>query len=645
MKIRFFISTISLIALTLTSIGQPIPVIQWQKTLGGTGNDNASQIEQTMDGGYIVAGFSASTDGDVTGNHGSADFWIVKLDNLGNIQWQKSLGGLIQDAATSIQQTADGGYVIAGYSNSNDGDVSGHHGAVAQFMDYWIVKIDATGNIQWQKNLGGTGSDNANQIEQTKDGGYIIAGSTSSTDGDVTGYHLSSETYYTDYWIVKLDSLGNLKWQKTLGGSGNDAATSVQQCTDGGYIVAGQTSSTDGDVTGYHIPSPTNFYYSADYWIVKLDSLGNLKWQKTLGGSGDDEPSSIRQTNDGNYIVAGYSNSLDGDITNNNNGYTHYWVVKLDTTGNIIWQKSLGGSLGETATSIYQTIDSGYIVSGTSYSNDGDVTGHHGLVTSHTSDYWIVKLDTIGNIVWQQSLGGTDNDQAQSIQQTAEGGYIIAGNTLSRDGDVTGYHYPGFVSDNYDFWIVKLSPDNSQPVPVTLLNFVTLKQELSILLNWQTTNEINNSYFVVQKSTDGIHFLDMQQISASGSSASTHSYSAIDNQPFNGNNYYRLKQVDNNGNYIFSKIDEVNFSEINTVQIAPNPVQGDNLSLIINNQNTLQTQLSITDAGGKLVLSKTLNIEAGLQTQQINIAPLSAGSYFVTITINTNKQVLKFIKE
>jgi len=386
------------------------PDISFNKTFGGSNWDQAYSIQQTEDGGYIVAGYTSSNDGYVSGNHGSYDAWIVKLNDNGELQWQKCLGGSDDDYAQSIQQTEDGGYIVAGTTESNDGDVSGNHGN----YDSWIVKLDETGNIQWQRCLGGSSSDYAQSIQQTNDGGYIVAGYTTSNDGDVSGNHGSC-----DYWIVKLNSSGNIVWQKCLGGSKSDCAQSIQQTNDGGYIVAGYTTSNNGDVSGNH------HYNYKDYWIVKLDGLLNIQWQKCLGGSDDDEAYSIQQTFDGGYIIAGFTESNDGDVSGNHAKYKNdYWVVKLNETGNIQWQKCLGGSENDYAQGIQQTNDGGYIVAGQTSSNDGDVFGNHGGY-----DYWIVKLDETGNIQWHKCLGGSSGDCAQSIQQTSDGGYIVAGYT------------------------------------------------------------------------------------------------------------------------------------------------------------------------------------------------------------------------
>jgi len=403
-------------------------IISWQKSLGGSSSEYAYSIQQTTDGGYIIAGFSGSNDGDVTGNQGFLDYWIVKLTSTGDIDWQKSLGGNSDDRANSIQQTTDGGYIIAGYSGSNDGDVTGNHG----MNDCWIVKLTSEGVIDWQKSLGGSNKDQANSIQQTTDGGYIIAGFSGSNDGDVTGNHGSY-----DYWVVKLTSTGDIEWEKSLGGSDIDQANSIQQTTDGSYIIAGFSYSNDGDVSGNH--------GGADYWIVKLTSTGDIDWQMSLGGSGNDLAKSVQKTvTSGNYIIAGYSNSNDGDVSGNH-GERDYWIVLLISETTIYWQKSLGGSGNDFAQAIQQTTEGGFIIAGYSDSNDGDISGNNG-----DEDAWIVKLTIQSEMEWQKSLGGLYPDGAYSIQQTTDGGYIIAGYSNSNDGDVSGNH------GVYDCWVLKI---------------------------------------------------------------------------------------------------------------------------------------------------------------------------------------------
>ncbi|MCX6689888.1 MAG: PGF-pre-PGF domain-containing protein [Methanoregula sp.] len=413
------------------SVVSEAPAISFQHSFGGTDADVANDIQKTADGGYIIAGYSESHDGDVSGNHGSIDYWIVKLTSNGVIEWQKSLGGSDEDVATSIRQTSDGGYIVAGYSASNDGNVSGNHGG----YDYWIVKLSGTGAIQWQKSHGGSGDEKPYSVQQTSDGGYIVAGYSASHDGDVTGNHGGN-----DDWIVKLSSIGDIQWQKSHGGSGDDEAYSIRETTDGGYIIAGDSASNNGDVSGNHGED--------DYWIVKLTSTGTIQWQKSLGGSDDDEAYSIWQTTDEGYIIAGYTVSSDGDVSINHSDdeFCDYWIVKLTSTGVIQWERSFGGSDDDIATSIRQTSDGGYIVAGYSASTDGDVSGNHGI-----ADYWLVKLDSSGGAEWAKSLGGTSGDYGYAVDQNTDGSYVVAGGSYSDDGDASGNH------GDYDFWIVKLA--------------------------------------------------------------------------------------------------------------------------------------------------------------------------------------------
>jgi len=373
MKILKFLTLLLVIFISCEELEDEFTEDAWQNSRGGP----AYSIQQTTDGGYIIAA-SSSYSIDRT-----YDYEIVKLTSTGELDWQKCLGGSSDDRAYSVQQTTDDGYIIAGYSASSDGDVSDNHGV----YDYWIVKLTSTGELDWQKSFGGMGYDYAYSIQQTTDGGYIVAGRSSSNDGDFSGNH-----GYGDYLIVKLTSTGEIDWYKLLGGSGIDWAYSIKQTTDGGYIIAGCSSSNNGDVSGHH----SDTVYNIDYWIVKLTSAGEIDWQKCLGGSESEYAYSVQQTTDTGYIIAGYSYSFDGDVSENK-GDLDYWIVKLTSTGEIDWQKSLGGSESDEAYSIQQTTDGGYIIAGYSRSNAGDVSGNHG-----SFDYWIIKLTSTGQLDWQK---------------------------------------------------------------------------------------------------------------------------------------------------------------------------------------------------------------------------------------------------
>ncbi|MBX2925047.1 MAG: hypothetical protein KF746_22790 [Chitinophagaceae bacterium] len=452
------------------------PVIEWQNAFGGSGADVANSVQQANDGGYIVAGHTSSENGDVSGSHGGDDFWVIKLNSSGALQWQKTYGGSDLDYGKAIQQTADGGYIVAGSTLSTDGDVSGNQGA----EDFWVVKLDGNGGLQWQKSLGGSGTDVATSIQQANDGGYVVAGYTSSNNGDVSGNHGGS-----DFWVVKLDGDGALQWQKTLGGSTSDRGNAVQQTTDGGYIVAGQAGSNNGDVTGNH--------GVFDFWVVKLDADGILQWQKALGGSGGDVAYAVRQSADGGYIVAGYAGSTDGDVTGYHGG-VDVWVAKLDANGVLQWQKALGSTQRDEAYAIQQTIEGGYIVAGVTGSvDDGDVSGTHG-----GSDYWVVKLAADGAMQWQKALGGTVLDRAYSIRQTTGNGFIVAGVAISNNGDVSGNHGLS------DFWVVKLAQDITLPVQFGKISVVPGGHQLQV--RWETVSEQNCSHFNIEISTDGASF-------------------------------------------------------------------------------------------------------------------------------------------
>jgi len=416
----------------LAAMGGAQPSIEWQRTYGGSNADEAKSIRQTPDGGYIVAGTTSSNNGDVFGNHGGLDFWVLKLNSTGGIQWKKTYGGSANEQPYAVRPTADGGFVVVGYTRSINWDVSGNNG----YYDAWVLKLNANGSIQWQKCLGGSNWEEAWDVDQTTDGGYIIVGGSLSTDGDVTVNHGA-----LDYWIVKLDSLGNLQWQKSYGGSGEDIAYAVQQTADGGYIVAGESNSKDGTVIGNR--------GSADYWVLKLDHEGKIEWQRSLGGTSYDRANDVLQARDGGYAVLGFSYSSDGDLTHNN-GNNDFWIVKLDPQGNIEWQNSLGGSNHDNGRSFHQTNDGGFVIIGQTRSNDGDAVGNDG-----GADVWVLKVNTLGELLWQRSYGGSMAETGHSIQQTNDSGYILAGYAWSTDGDLT---------DNKgetDFWVVKLYPEET----------------------------------------------------------------------------------------------------------------------------------------------------------------------------------------
>ncbi|MBN8676665.1 MAG: T9SS type A sorting domain-containing protein [Chitinophagales bacterium] len=428
-RMKYLFSIGLLVALFTGTEAQPS--IQWQRGFGGSQPDEATTIRLTSDSCYFVAGFALSNNGNITGNKGITDFWVIKLNSAGDLLWQKSLGGTNDDRCYSASPTTDGGYILVGETSSNNLNVSGNHGDV----DCWVVKLDPNGNIQWQKCLGGSYWDEASCVQQTTDGGYIVVGRAGSTDGDITGHHGSF-----DFWAVKLNSNGQIIWQNALGGSLLDIAYSVKQTLDGGYILVGESNSTNGDCSGLH--------GSTDLWVVKLTPEGNLEWQKMLGSTSLDWAVDVLVETNGGYTILGQITWNDGDVSERFGGFD-IWVVNIDGSGNLVWERTFGGSKEEYARSIIQK-ENGYIVVGVTQSVDGQVVGNDG-----GADLWLFKIDSLGNLLWQKTLGGSQDDLGHSVIQTLDGGLALAGYARSNNGDVSGNH------GSTDYWIVKLAPETS----------------------------------------------------------------------------------------------------------------------------------------------------------------------------------------
>jgi len=343
------------------------------KTIRGPENEWGNSLIQTSDGGYAIAGTTTSF------GAGLSDAYLVKLDANGNLQWTKTIGGKEFEDGYSLIQTADGGYAIAGQTNSFG----------AGGYDVYVVKLDANGNLQWTKTIGGKKDDvGLMSLIQTADGGYAIAGATNSF-GAGNG----------NVYVVKLDANGNLQWTKTVGGPGDEIGFSLIQTSDGGYAIAGSTFSFGaGD---------------EDVYVVKLDANGNLQWTKTIGGPKREWGSSLIQTADGGYAIAGTTTSFGA-------GGEDVYVVKLDASGNLQWTKTIGGKKEDAGISLIQTSDGGYAIAG--YTKSFGAGGE---------DVYVVKLDADGKLQWTKTIGGENDDRGFSLIQTSDDGYAIAGSTQS----------------------------------------------------------------------------------------------------------------------------------------------------------------------------------------------------------------------
>mgnify|MGYP001034581856 CR=1 FL=1 len=497
------------------------PIIEWEKSYGGSQLELANGICQTEDGGYVFIGSTNSTDGDVIGNpypftaFYTRSYWIVKISSSGTIEWQKIYGGFHHDEPTAIKQTKDGGFIVSGYSESADGDVTDARG----YDDFWILKLNSTGDLEWKKNLGSVYADRSFNIIETSDGGY-------ATVGFLRNPSVSDSNHrYNEVYVVKLNNTGKAQWTKKYGGDEYDMGYGIVQTDDGGYLIAGRTQSTKGDITNNH--------GLFDAWILKINDVGILQWQKTYGGTSDDAAVDIIKANDGNFIVLGETKSNDGDVSLNH-GNLDLWVFKITPSGDLLWEKTYGGpsvqSVGMFLTNddeykqqpigkISKTTDNSYLICGATF---GDVPGSHN--TSNT-DAYVAKINDAGTLIWQRALGGFNYDEATQIIQTADNGYIVAGNNsdyIRNNGDHTNNH------GSYDAWIIKLNPQtlsvdkfNEQqiiihPNPVQTKLFIktdentTIKKIVitdssgkKILTQTSTGNEVN-----VEKLSSGVYFIE-----------------------------------------------------------------------------------------------------------------------------------------
>lgn len=418
---NLFLSSLFLF-LTIFSYAQ-VNII-WEKNLGGGQSETPYDLSINEKGECIIVGKSWSSDGDVGGNHGNGDFWVVKIDQNGQLIWEKNLGGSESEEARSVITNKNGGAVIAGLSSSKNVDLTRNLGS----YDYWIVQLNETGSIKWQKSFGGNLSDYARSIQPTIDGGYLVAGYSSSRNGD-----LSQNSGSTDIWIIKLDAMGNLVWQKSIGGKDMEQALSMEMTPQGDYIIAGLSQSKET---------------KGDYWILKLDKEGGIIWEKKLGGTDHEEVFGITSSADNGCILAGYSKSTDGDLKENY-GKEDYWIVKLDANGEIAWKQTLGGSDSDIAIDVEKNPSGGYLVVGSSSSNDGNVKSAEGK--KNIGSYWVVSLSEEGELLWETILGGSSYEQAKTIQASNDGHFLIAGMSSSSDGDL-GQPNNG----KSDFWVLKI---------------------------------------------------------------------------------------------------------------------------------------------------------------------------------------------
>ncbi len=403
----------------IESISIKNPEIDFIKTFGGSKNESGRSVIQTNDNGYIISGFTQSIDGDIstTKTEVQYDFWLLKFDKNDTLLWQKTYGGSKDDKAYQIIKTKDNGFAIIGYNKSNDGNLTSNQG----FEDVWILKLDSNGNILWKTTTGFPGTDQGFSLIQTKNGGYFIGSILDVTASGGEGNSRASTRHAGgDYWGIKLNSTGNIEWRKYFGGTNTDTCYGVTETSDS-YIMIGSSDSNDVDIK--------NNKGSYDFWIVKINKTGTLVWEKSFGGDEIDEARAITPTNDGNFIIIGDTRSSNKDVTKNNGG-ADLWAIKIDPNGNLLWQKNYGGSSFDVGRSIHKTNDGGFIISGSSRSSDNNI------INKGQNDAWILKIDKNGNQQWQKSIGGTEIDFCYDAIELSNGNIIAVGESNSNNQDV-----------------------------------------------------------------------------------------------------------------------------------------------------------------------------------------------------------------
>jgi hypothetical protein len=437
------------------------PPLDWQAGFGGTGDDIATTFVPVANGGYLVAGYSdSSTNGNKTAPaYGGFDYWIVRLDESGNALWDRSYGGSTNDMLHAVVPMADGGFILGGFSQSavSGTKTSTNFGG----YDYWLVRINASGDVLWDRSFGGTGGETLWSMEQTSDGGLVLGGLSRSGPGG----NKTSVSYGNDIWLVRLDAAGEILWDLTYGAGVEVWRVVVRPTPEGGFFVGGTSSSgIGGNKTSTNHTSGLGFSWD-DYWVLRLDGAGNKLWERQLGGTERDALSDLTLLPGGGVLASGHSYSYPGGTkTAPNHGTRDYWIVRLDSNGNQLWDESYGGAEFDRLRSATMLSDGGLVLFGHS-------PGVPPSFDSGGLDYWLVRIDSQGDEIWNKQIGGSRED-GDGFSFEPEGSIVVTSNSVviggtSRSG-VSGLKMvPNF--GRRDFWVVSLNdaiqPDLATSVP------------------------------------------------------------------------------------------------------------------------------------------------------------------------------------
>lgn len=545
----------------------------WTKPFGGTNIDVAYAIEETFDEGYIISGYTRSY-----GTASGRNLWLFKTDKHGNLIWNKTFGGNSDDEAAAVKQTLDGGFIAAGYTSSFG------NGA----KDVYVVKTDSLGNEVWSRTFGGSSDEEAYALEVLPDGGYMIGGATSSSGAGSR-----------DGWLIRLNALGNSVWTKTIGGLSTDGIRGLQRTTDNCFIITGWTASDGAGVLG-------------NAWLVKTDSAGNVLFNKNFGGSDADRGLSVQQTSDGGYILTGYTASSGA-------GLDDMYLVRTDASGNQLWAKTFGGTGRDYGNAVKQTADRGFLIAGytLSFGAGGD-------------DVYLIKTDSMGILQWQKTYGGPASDVAYGLDLTSDGGYVIAGHTLS------------YGAGLHDAWLIRTV---SPVIPVELTSFSATTTGNDVVLNWTTATETNNRGWEIEL-RDGDKFVSLGFVEGAGNTASPKVYSFTHANSSGNSNAYRLKQIDFDGSVSYSREVIAGGVMVNAFRLYDNYPNPFNPETVIGFTIPTQTDISLivyNSLGEVVQVLANKTMPAGYHSVSFNCAGLPSGIYYYGMIANGYRSFKKMV--
>ncbi len=601
--------------------------MHWQKSLGGKNNEYSYASTSTTDGGYVIVGSTNNNrDGDVPASKafsgaGGSDIWVIKLNNWGEIEWSKTFGGTRDDVATDVLETKDKGILLVATTASTDGEATGN-GSRGGLI---LLKLKTDGSIEWRKVIASgysigeisfarADANSKPTIKPTADGGYILGATINPINT-------------TDFWLSKLNATGDIQWTRTYGSTSNDSMNEVIVCNDGGFLMVGGTEGSNLEISG----AGKGFI---DFCIMKADATGRLLWQRALGGTNLDMAYAAVETSDNAYIIVGETNSTNGDMTPNLGQKDGVLVKYSATEGRLLWKVLTGGDDIDGLYTIKKASTGKLFAMGMSSSVIEKVKPN-----GPVGDIWLVNIENSGVISSHTMFGGADSDIARGAFATSDGGFIIAGNSDSVDGDVTEN------KGGTDFWAVKVG--NQLPVDIKTYG-VSITPEQYVKVSWETSTEVQSKNFVVERSIDGFKFNVMSQIVASINSTTKKTYSYTDQKPFLGKNYYRLKFYDAAGKEFIYKTLTVTVSVLSAephiseqkVKISPNPV--DNESFLVETIDKPASTIQLLNILGLPVSIESIFLD-NQKTQILLPKSLPTGLYFLVLEIGEDQFTEKII--